>query len=330
MTANDSSNKRPKSQADSRGAHAYQTIRPKGWDFNQAAPESPPEAPSSPNSAQAARPARPNSTILPPPVNSDVHAEAKPPAAPIPTPAAAIVNRRQADTDPNPTNKSSHDTQSPQIAENLSDTIAYHTTSAAATEESAPANTATPAPPDSTWIGASGGLQVRRCGIGGTITGVPQSVMHSRGSVNVESRVEYTIQGVVGRGGMGVVQKARQTTLNRIVAIKSLQTRLTNPDTAQRMFVAEALITAGLVHPNIVPLHDMGVDREGRLFYSMKLVSGKTWQEMIPAQSLESNLDVLLKVCDAVAYAHSRGVINHDLKPENVIVGDFGEVVVLD
>lgn len=96
------------------------------------------------------------------------------------------------------------------------------------------------------------------------------------------------------------------------------------------MFVAEALITAGLIHPNIVPLHDMGIDEEGRLFYSMKLVSGKTWQDLIPVQSLETNLDILLKVSDAVAYAHSRGVINRDLKPENVIVGNFGEVIVLD
>jgi WD40 repeat protein len=129
---------------------------------------------------------------------------------------------------------------------------------------------------------------------------------------------------------MGNVYRAQQTSLNRPLAVKALRSDLSNPQTVQRMFVAEALITAGLVHPNIVPLHDLAMDEHGRLFYSMKLVSGPNWQKVMPERTLEQNLDILLRVCDAVAYAHSRGVINRDLKPENVVVGEYGEVIVLD
>ena len=96
------------------------------------------------------------------------------------------------------------------------------------------------------------------------------------------------------------------------------------------MFVSEAVVTANLVHPNIIPIHDLGRTNDGKLFYSMKNVTGVSWKEVIRERTLEDNLDIYLKLCDAVAYAHSRGVINRDLKPENVVVGDFGEVVVLD
>jgi len=105
----------------------------------------------------------------------------------------------------------------------------------------------------------------------------------------------------------------------------------------QELFVSEAVITAALVHPNIIPVHDLGLDDQGRLFYSMKEVKGKPWSGLIEREDpqrrrveLEKNLEILLKVCDAVAYAHRQGVINRDLKPENVAVGEYGEVIVLD
>lgn len=141
---------------------------------------------------------------------------------------------------------------------------------------------------------------------------------------------EYQILGTLAQGGMGIVYRARQTSLNREMAIKTLKPNQDDPVAAQEMFVSEAVITANLVHPNIVPVHDLGRNSEGKLFYSMKQVAGRDWRKAMPELTREENLDILLKVCDAVAYAHSLGVINRDLKPENVFVGSYGEVIVLD
>ncbi|MGV2335712.1 MAG UNVERIFIED_CONTAM: serine/threonine protein kinase [Planctomycetaceae bacterium] len=183
----------------------------------------------------------------------------------------------------------------------------------------------------SSWVGQTGSLQIRKCLVGGEISGVQQQVLTEQFPDSQSAhRSEYAIQNRLGKGGMGNVYRAQQTSLNRPLAVKALRSDLSNPQTVQRMFVAEALITAGLVHPNIVPLHDLAMDEHGRLFYSMKLVSGPNWQKVMPERTLEQNLDILLRVCDAVAYAHSRGVINRDLKPENVVVGEYGEVIVLD
>jgi serine/threonine protein kinase/WD40 repeat protein len=183
----------------------------------------------------------------------------------------------------------------------------------------------------SSWVGQAGSLQIRKCLVGGEISGVQQQVLTEQSPDSQSGhRSEYAIQNRLGKGGMGNVYRAQQTSLNRPLAIKALRSDLSKPQIVQRMFVAEALINAGLVHPNIVPLHDLAMDEHGRLFYSMKLVSGPNWQKVMPERTLEQNLDILLRVCDAVAYAHSRGVINRDLKPENVVVGEYGEVIVLD
>jgi len=141
---------------------------------------------------------------------------------------------------------------------------------------------------------------------------------------------EYEILGQLGAGNMGIVYHARQLSLNRELAIKTLKPNSTQAQHDQAMFVSEAVVTANLVHPNIIPIHDLGRTEDGKLFYSMKKVSGVAWNEIIRERSLEDNLDIYMKLCDAVAYAHSRGVINRDLKPENVVVGEFGEVIVLD
>jgi len=141
---------------------------------------------------------------------------------------------------------------------------------------------------------------------------------------------EYEVTGQLGAGAMGIVYNARQLCLNRELAIKTLKGESGNPEHDQAMFVSEAVVTANLVHPNIVPIHDLGRSADGKLFYSMKKVTGVPWHEVILDKTLEENLDIYMKLCDAVAYAHSRGVINRDLKPENVVVGNYGEVVVLD
>ncbi|MEP3479200.1 MAG: protein kinase [Fuerstiella sp.] len=185
----------------------------------------------------------------------------------------------------------------------------------------------------STW-----NLRIRERRVAGHISGIinhiPQDGSHATGLLSAlvanDALPEYEVTGELGEGSMGVVYRARQTSLNRDLAIKTLKPGLSNPDYDQAMFVSEAVITAHLVHPNIVPIHDLGRTADGKLFYSMKQVSGTPWHHSIREMTLEQNLDIFLKVCDGVAFAHSRGVINRDLKPENVIVGDYGEVVVLD
>jgi eukaryotic-like serine/threonine-protein kinase len=144
------------------------------------------------------------------------------------------------------------------------------------------------------------------------------------------SSTKYTIVKELARGGMGTVYLAEDTELNRQVALKVLNTTEMNPDTARRM-TREAQIVARLEHPGIVPVHDVGLLEDGRVFYTMKFVRGNRLDEF--AESVDSIKDRLRKfqaVCDAVAFAHAHGVIHRDLKPQNIMIGSFGEVLVLD
>ncbi|MBN1852460.1 MAG: protein kinase, partial [Pirellulales bacterium] len=141
---------------------------------------------------------------------------------------------------------------------------------------------------------------------------------------------DYKIIREIGKGGMGRVHLAVQTALNRRVAVKELDPKTAHEPQNRRKFLAEATITGELDHPNIVPIHDVGLDKDGRLFYSMKMISGQEWQTRIASNSRSQNLDILMKVADAVSFAHARNVIHRDLKPENVMLGGFGEVLVTD
>jgi serine/threonine protein kinase len=131
----------------------------------------------------------------------------------------------------------------------------------------------------------------------------------------------YRIVRELARGGMGVVYEADDRELDRRVAIKLLATELTSREAAERMR-AEARVIARLEHPGIVPLHDAGELPDGRVFYVMKLVRGRSHDAV--------NLHQFLRICEAVAFAHARGIIHCDLKPSNVMVGEFGEVLVMD
>ncbi len=134
----------------------------------------------------------------------------------------------------------------------------------------------------------------------------------------------------IGRGGMGEVFRARQLELERDVAFKTLHTRPTGKH-AQAAFVAEAVVVGRLEHPNIVPIYALG-ERQGMPFMAMKLVGGTTWKSLLGrgGRELRAQLEILMQVCNAVAFAHSRSIIHNDLKPSNVMVGEFGEVIVLD
>ncbi|MCC6511709.1 MAG: protein kinase [Pirellulaceae bacterium] len=145
-----------------------------------------------------------------------------------------------------------------------------------------------------------------------------------------ENPVDYELLEIIGQGGVGVVYAGRQASIDRTVAIKMLRDDYRHRQDHRDKFLAEAVLTGELDHPNIVPIYDLGRSTSGELFYSMKNVVGTPWDRVIGTKSLRENLDILLKVADAVAFAHSRGVIHRDLKPENVMLGSFGEVLVMD
>ena len=162
-------------------------------------------------------------------------------------------------------------------------------------------------------------------------------------SLGVGGRYEWG--GPLGRGGMGLVVRVRDTTLDRAVAVKVLRRRHQHrPHMADR-FRLEARISAGLQHPGVPPVHDVGTTPDGRPFMVMRLIEGSTLAELLrrtdrsageppsgsphppPASDdLPRFLKAFEQVAQTVAYAHSRGVLHRDLKPHNVMVGAFGEV----
>ena len=140
----------------------------------------------------------------------------------------------------------------------------------------------------------------------------------------------YAFVKELGRGGMGAVYLAEDKELDRLVAIKVLNTPEATDDLRARM-IREAQIIARLEHPGIVPVHDAGTLPDGRIFYAMKYVRGSRLDEYAAqGASLNDRLRKFQAVCDAVAFAHAHGVIHRDLKPQNIMIGSFGEVLVMD
>ncbi|HUI39004.1 MAG TPA: serine/threonine-protein kinase [Candidatus Nitrosotalea sp.] len=144
------------------------------------------------------------------------------------------------------------------------------------------------------------------------------------------SATRYRLLDRIGRGGMGAVFLAEDQSLGRRVALKVLDLPDDSGDLAERL-VREARILAQLEHPGIVPVHDAGTLPDGRVYYAMKFVEGRSLREHAAAlETVPDRLRIFEKLCDAVAFAHSRGVLHRDLKPENVMIGPFGEVLVMD
>jgi eukaryotic-like serine/threonine-protein kinase len=135
------------------------------------------------------------------------------------------------------------------------------------------------------------------------------------------SGTRYELVRELGRGGMGIVYEVRDRELERAVAMKVVESD----------WGAEARIIAALEHPGIVPIHDSGALPDGRLYYTMKLVHG-TRLDAWAAQEhgLTERLRLFTRICEPVAFAHANGVVHHDLKPDNVMVGEFGAVLVMD
>ena len=153
---------------------------------------------------------------------------------------------------------------------------------------------------------------------------------------------KYRLVDEIARGGMGIIQKIWDGDLQRYLAKKVILAR-TGGEEAEvdpvmlARFLEEAQISGQLEHPGIVPVHEVGVDEEGHVFFTMQLVKGRELTEIFELVRREREgwsttraLGVILKVCEAMAYAHDKGVIHRDLKPANVMVGRFGEVYVMD
>ncbi len=152
---------------------------------------------------------------------------------------------------------------------------------------------------------------------------------------------KYKIITTIGRGGMGVVMQGRDLRIRRTVAVKVMKTDDQFSRENVMRFVNEAQLTGQLEHPNIVPVYELGIDESGEAFYTMKFVKGITLEDvlrslrhgnakMIEKYPLGTLLTIFQKICDAVAFAHSKGVVHRDLKPDNVMIGAFGEVLVMD
>jgi serine/threonine protein kinase len=186
-----------------------------------------------------------------------------------------------------------------------------------------------------------------KAGIQGGVTLEQAASSSSPGSRSVsellarrgKSDGRYSLEEEIARGGMGAVLRAVDCDIRREVAVKYLLNQADQRKKAR--FVEEAQITGQLEHPNIVPIHELGIDSQRRLFFSMKMVRGRSLAQVLDELRekpkiadadfpLARLLNILVSVCNALAYAHSRGVVHRDLKPANIMIGDFGEVYVMD
>ncbi|HUU01893.1 MAG TPA: protein kinase [Myxococcota bacterium] len=154
------------------------------------------------------------------------------------------------------------------------------------------------------------------------------------GLLSLEDR--FIDQGEIARGGMGAIHRVIERTLNRTVAMKVLQSERAHERLVRQRFLAEAQVTGQLDHPNIVPVYELGSDDDGKMFFTMQLIEGRTFSEFLDSnppdndERVEQALEVFFRVCDAISFAHSRGVVHRDVKPSNIMVGEFGQVYLMD
>jgi hypothetical protein len=159
---------------------------------------------------------------------------------------------------------------------------------------------------------------------------------------NPAPRPDLEVMRALGEGGMGRIFLARQRSLNREVALKTLRDRASSRH--REALLAEGAITGSLEHPGIIPVHALGLHEDGRPVLVMKRVDGVSWLELMrdpahpawegwggdPKDRLDGHLEILMQICNAAHFAHSRGIVHRDIKPENVLIGRFGDVYLAD
>jgi serine/threonine-protein kinase len=203
--------------------------------------------------------------------------------------------------------------------------------------------TVTVAPDAPLDVAAAGGLVST---VDATITASPDapSVVVTAGGLRLPER--YRDLGRIAAGGFGEIRRVHDTLLDRVVAMKLLRVEVGRAHRLEARFVAEAKLTAGLEHPGIVSVHDRGFLDDGRLWFTMREVRGRTLGEVIDEVHAAAGpegfretasgwtfrrlVDAFARVCQAVAFAHRRGVVHRDLKPDNIMVGELGEALVMD
>jgi hypothetical protein len=156
---------------------------------------------------------------------------------------------------------------------------------------------------------------------------------------DAESR-RFAVEGLIGVGASGEVFEVRDRDLERVVAVKVLRAELAGVADEVAGFVAEARLSASLSHPNVLPVHDLDRAGDGRPYFSMGRIRGRTLGAALAESTLERRhaaiaepnavVSIAIDLCNAIAYAHHQGVVHQDIKPDNVMLGDFGEVLLLD
>ncbi len=149
----------------------------------------------------------------------------------------------------------------------------------------------------------------------------------------IDVRTRYAYFKTIARGGKSIIQSCKDLHLGRVICYKTLLPEYANDPIEQQRLLREARVTAMLQHPNTVPVYELGRDSRGNYYFTMKLVHGYTLREILQYRErydLSQLVDVIIQVGHALEYAHTHGVIHRDIKPDNILVGPFGEVLLMD
>ncbi|MBC6427698.1 MAG: serine/threonine protein kinase [Cellvibrionales bacterium] len=149
----------------------------------------------------------------------------------------------------------------------------------------------------------------------------------------IDPNTRYAFFSTLARGGKSLIKSCKDLHLSRVVCYKTLRPECAGDPLEQQRLLREARISAMLQHPNTVPTYEVGRDRRGNYYFTMKLVHGYTLREVMNYRArydLTQLVDIIVQIAQALAYAHAHGVAHRDIKPENILVGPFGEVLLLD